>query len=78
MKIYNVGDGGYGRTMSIRTPYQAICDVCKKWKTVISFDSSDGEYSDIRICMECVNKVFSQNQDLDSKLKEIESNEDED
>lgn len=35
------------------------CDCCQQQRTVLSFDTSEGEYGSIDACQECIAKWFT-------------------
>lgn len=47
--------GKYSRTIDLFKSIE-ICFQCRSKKECLIFDSSDGEYSEIIFCLECLNK----------------------
>lgn len=53
------GKGGYGRTAEATILPEEQCDKCNENKPLVLFcDASDGEYSSINLCLECIQQAF--------------------
>ena len=50
--------GQYDRTIEVKKDFRK-CFECRKEKDVLTFDSSDGEYTTMRFCIECLQKFSS-------------------
>ena len=51
---WDLGESGYKRRKIIEFAPLGYCDVCKKDNIdVLYFDTSDGEYGGIQICLAC-------------------------
>ena len=65
---YLLGNSNYNRSKTVAVLY-ATCDKCKTENTiVIATDTSDGEYGDLYICMDCINEIYDK---FISKFKNI-------
>lgn len=66
------GDGNHCRNIDVDLSKDR-CLKCGEEKIVLGFDSSDGEYSVMFFCLQCINGFFSKNHIVHSDKKVIDT-----
>jgi hypothetical protein len=56
--VYESEHSTYSRSTSVQIG-QAECEICKETTTIMSVDSSDGEYNSFDCCKPCLEKLWS-------------------
>lgn len=52
-------DAFYGRVARMRPLENVECSFCHRKKDCLGWDNSDGEYGEIAVCEDCLNRAWS-------------------